>query len=79
MDLGPAAQSWSTTFEISGATTLYPLTPSRPPNHEISHQLLESTHTGLKYTKKRNREISNWLWSSRVTLLWRRIRDMGVS
>lgn len=54
MDLGPVAQSWSTTFEISGATTLYPLTPSRPPNHEISHQLLESTHTGLKYTKKRN-------------------------
>lgn len=54
MDLGPVAQSWSTTFEISGATTLYPLTPSRPPNPEISHQLLESTHTGLKYTKKRN-------------------------
>lgn len=58
IDLGSVAQSWSTSpFEISGATALYPLTPSLPHNHEISHQLPESTHIGLKYTKKRNFEL----------------------
>lgn len=58
MDLGSVAQSWSTSpLKFRVPLALYPLTPSLPHNHEISHQLLESTHIGLKYTK-RNFELA---------------------